>query len=70
MTGREFVAAFAAALGTHDLTDEQAKTLLQLASVAAHGSERIAAPLVCYVAGHAGIDVAEALAAAEQLLAE
>ena len=49
-------------------TREEQDEILRLAAVAAHGSERIAAPIACYVAGRSGKslgelkDVAEALA--------
>jgi len=47
--------ALAAAAGadpaTIALSDDDARTLLEIARVAAHASERINAPLVCYLAG-------------------
>lgn len=61
MTAEEFVAAFAAAAGAPAPTAEQTVELLDLAAVAAHGSERIAAPLCCYVAGLTGRPVGELL---------
>lgn len=61
MTAQEFVAAFAAAAGAPAPTEEQVAELLDLAAVAAHGSERIAAPLCCYLAGVTGRPVAELL---------
>jgi hypothetical protein len=60
--GREFVAALAAQLGVEPLDDATIETLLDLAGVAAHSSERIAAPLACYLVGRAGADPAEVLA--------
>lgn len=61
MTAEEFVAAFAAAAGAPAPTEEQVAQLLDLAAVAAHGSERIAAPLCCYLAGVTGRPVPELL---------
>ena len=62
MDGRAYVAALAAQLGVEPLDDASIDTLLDLAGVAAHSSERIAAPLACYLVGRAGADPAEVLA--------
>ena len=66
-TGREWIAAFAAELGAEPLDDATIDTLLELAGVAAHASERIAAPVACYIAGRAGLTPTEALAHARRL---
>jgi hypothetical protein len=67
MTGNEWIAAFAAGLGV-DAPDEQTiETLLDLAGVAAHASERIAAPIACYLVGRAGVDPTAALAQARSV---
>ena len=47
--------------------EEQIAKLLKLAAVAAHSSERIAAPIACWIAGSADVDVDRAIAAAEGL---
>lgn len=62
-----WVANFAARLGVDPPTPDEVNHLLQLAAVAAHASERIAAPLACWLAGRVGIPPAEALAIAEQV---
>lgn len=62
MTGREYVDAVAARLGLEPPDDATVNTLLDLAGVAAHASERIAAPLVCWLVGRAGADPADLLA--------
>jgi hypothetical protein len=64
MDGREWVAAFAEALGVEPPDEGTIETLLDLAGVAAHGSERIAAPLACYLVGRSGLSVDEARARA------
>ena len=66
-TGREWLASFAADLGLEPLDDATVDTLLDLAGVAAHGSERIAAPVACYLVGRAGVDPALALERARAL---
>lgn len=62
MDGRAFVAALADELGLDPLDDATVDALLELASVAAHASERLAAPLACYLVGRAGADPATVLA--------
>lgn len=69
MTGHEWIAAFAAELGLEPLSEAEIETLLDLASVAAHSSERFAAPLTCLLVGRAGLSPADALARAEALAA-
>ena len=44
--------------------------ILRLAGVAAHASERIAAPIACYLAGTSGRALAEARETAEGLATE
>lgn len=65
--GTEWVARFAAAAEAEAPDEESIGKLLKLASVAAHSSERLAAPLACWVAGAAALDLDEALAIAEGL---
>ncbi len=62
-----WIAAFAAQLGVAPPTPEQVEQLLALAGVAAHSSERTAAPLACWVAGCAGASADALLAAAERV---
>jgi hypothetical protein len=66
-TGREWITAFAAEVGTDPLDDATIDTLLELAGVAAHASERIAAPVACYLVGRAGLDPTEALEKARKV---
>jgi hypothetical protein len=61
-TGREWLEVFAAQIGTEPPDDATVEQLLAIASVAAHASERLAAPLACYLIGRAGADPAEVLA--------
>ena len=60
MTGREWVAAFAVALGVDAPDEATVDALLALAGTAAHDSERIAAPIACYLVGRAGLPIDEA----------
>jgi hypothetical protein len=43
------------------------KKLLDLAAVAAHSSERIAAPIACWIGGTTGATIEELQAAAERV---
>jgi hypothetical protein len=50
----EWVRAFCAEIGVDAPTAEEEAQLLELASIAAHASERPAAPLACWAAGRSG----------------
>jgi hypothetical protein len=67
MTGQEWISTFAAELGLEPLTEADIEALLDLAGVAAHASERLAAPLTCYLAAKAGISPTDALARARAM---
>ena len=62
-TGREWLATFAAEIGVDAPDDATIEVLLDIAGVAAHSSERIAAPIACYLIGRAGADPDAVLAA-------
>lgn len=68
MTASEFLTAFAAQVGGPIPTADEFDALLELAAIAAHGSERIAAPLTCWIAGASGRPISELLAAAQRVL--
>jgi len=55
---REWIGAYAERLGVSAPTDEEFDALLELAAIAAHASERVAAPVACWMAGVAGLDPA------------
>ena len=63
-TGREWIDAFAVDLGAEALDAETLDKLLELAGVAAHSSERWAAPLACYLVGLTQVSVDRALTVA------
>jgi Domain of unknown function (DUF6457) len=67
MNAREWIEAYAERVGTEPPTAEEWSALLDLAGVAAHASERVAAPVSCWVAARAGVDPAEALKAAGEI---
>jgi hypothetical protein len=57
----EWLARFAELLGVEVPDQATVETLLELAGVAAHASQRTAAPIACYLVGRAGADAAAAL---------
>ena len=61
VNAREWTDAFAATLGAEPPTTEEFSTLLELAGEAAHSSERVAAPIACWLAARAGVDPGRAL---------
>jgi hypothetical protein len=67
MNAREWIDSFAAELGADPPSAEEIKRLLDVAGVAAHSSERIAAPITCWIAGRAGASLEEVEAAAARL---
>lgn len=66
-TRAEWIAAFAARIGVAPPDEETVTALLELAGVAAHSSERTAAPIACWLVGGAGLSPAAALALARDV---
>jgi Domain of unknown function (DUF6457) len=67
MKADEWLAEFAAEIGAEAPDEETTAALLDLAATAAHASERIAAPIACYMAGRDGRSLDELRAAAERV---
>ena len=67
MTGYEWLDVFADHLGIERPEAAEIETLLDLAGVAAHSSERLAAPIACWLIGRAGLDPEDALNLARDL---
>ncbi len=70
MNAKEWIAAYAEKLGTKPPSPQEFGVLLDVAGIAAHSSERVAAPVSCWVAARAGVSPGEALAAARELAGE
>jgi uncharacterized protein DUF6457 len=64
VNAKEWIAAFAAQLEIEPPTAAELKAILDLAAEAAHGSERIAAPVACWLSAKAGRSLEESLALA------
>lgn len=62
MDAEAWLAEFAKRIGVPPLTADEIDALLNLARVAAHESERKAAPVACYLAATAGLSPTDAYA--------
>jgi hypothetical protein len=69
VSARDWIAAYAAELGVEPPTPGEFATLLDLAGEAAHSSERVAAPVACWLAARAGRSPDEALELARRVSA-
>lgn len=67
MNAPEWLAAYADKLGVPVPTSEEIDAVLALAGVAAHASERIAAPVACWMSARAGVDLADAMRLAQEV---
>jgi hypothetical protein len=67
MTAEQWIERFSAGLGADPPGEGQMDEILRLASVAAHASERKAAPIACYLAGATGKPLGEAISLAEAI---
>lgn len=70
MNAKEWIAVFAERLGTEAPTPQEWSRLLDLAGQAAHASDRVAAPVACWVAAQAGASPEEALRVAREIAAD
>jgi hypothetical protein len=67
MTAEEWIARFAVELGVDPPSASEIDELLAMAATAAHASERVAAPVSCWLAARAGVSPAAAADAARRL---
>ena len=70
MTASEWLAAYAEKLGVPPPAQEDVEAVLALAGVAAHASERVAAPVACWLSAQAGVGLGEAMALAREVSAD
>lgn len=66
---RTWINLYAKALGADKLSEAEVDAVLELAGVAAHASERTAAPVSCWLAAAMGIDPSVALTIAKEVAA-
>jgi hypothetical protein len=67
VNAKEWIAAYAEELGTEPPSADELKAILDLAAEAAHSSERIAAPIACWLSARAGRSLEESLALAREI---
>jgi hypothetical protein len=70
MNATEWLAAYAEKLGVGPPSAEQFALLLELAGEAAHASERVAAPVSCWLTATAGVAPEEGLRLAREVCAD
>lgn len=70
MNAPDWLAAYADKLGTTAPSTQEFKAVLALAGEAAHASERVAAPLACWLAARADVGLDEALKLAREVVAD
>jgi hypothetical protein len=68
MDGNAWIARFAERLGVEVPDPTVVDELLALAGDAAHSSERLAAPIACYLVGRAGVDPTSARRLAAEIV--
>jgi Domain of unknown function (DUF6457) len=67
VNANEWLAEYAARLGTAPLAPEEFAVILELAGAAAHSSERVAAPAATWIAARSGRPLDEALEIAQAM---
>jgi len=65
--GYEWIDAYCARLGVEPPSEADRERILALAGVAAHASERLAAPIACWIAGREGLALEDAMRVAREL---
>jgi Domain of unknown function (DUF6457) len=67
MNAKQWITTYAERLDTTVPSPEDFSLILNLAGEAAHASERAAAPVACWVAARAGVDLEQALEVARRI---
>ena len=67
MNAETFLKRFAERAGVAEPSPDDIAVLLDVAGVAAHNSERVAAPITCWLAAKAGLSPEEAYAIANDI---
>jgi hypothetical protein len=69
MRAKQWIAAYAERLGTEPPSAAELKAILDLAGEAARGSERLAAPVACWLSAKAGASLEDSISVARELAA-
>lgn len=67
MNAKDWIAAYADRLGIKPPSEDEFAAILDLAAEAAHSSERVAAPVACWLTAKAGLSLEESLALAREV---
>ena len=67
MNAKEWIDAYAERLGVDAPSPDEFSQVLDLAAVAAHASERVAAPVACWLSARAGRSLEESLELAREV---
>jgi len=67
MRAEDWIELFAREIGAGPPSEDEVEAILRLAAVAAHSSERTAAPVACWLAGRSGRSLTELEEVADQL---
>jgi Domain of unknown function (DUF6457) len=67
MDAKEWIEGFTRELEVAPPTEKEFDQILDLAAIAAHASERIAAPVACWVGGRVGRPLDELIGAAKRV---
>jgi hypothetical protein len=70
LTAEEWIRTFAEQIGRNPPDQKEMDEILRLASIAAHASERIAAPIACYLAGTTTTPLTQIIKVAEGVAPE
>jgi uncharacterized protein DUF6457 len=70
MTAADWIQDFCEEIGMPTPSEADIEAILRLAAIAAHASERIAAPIACWIGGASGKSLAELQGVAEALGSE
>jgi hypothetical protein len=70
MNAPDWLASYAEKLGVPPPTKDELEAVLDLAGEAAHASERIAAPVACWLSARAGVEIGEAMRLAREVGAD
>ena len=69
MNAKEWIDAYAARLGIDPPSSQEFSDILDLAAEAAHASERVSAPVACWLSAKAGLSLQESIALAREIAA-
>jgi uncharacterized protein DUF6457 len=67
MNAKEWLDAYSSRLGIDPPNPQEFSAILDLAAEAAHASERVAAPVACWLSARAGLSLEESISLAREV---